>query len=168
MDYGDGTGLQPLTLNAGKTFTLSHTYKKTGTYLVTVTVTDDDGGVGTDTIIVRLAHAPKVALIKNKTLKRAESPLSLGGHFSDSPSTSWTASVDYGDGSGIQPLALKANKTFTLNHLYADSGLYTVTVTVTGEAGSTGSAVMQVTVKNVAPMVYAGSDVTAGLSGGLA
>ena len=54
VDYGDGTGVQTLILNAGKTFALRHTYTKKGTYKVTVKVTDDDGGVGIDTVWVRV------------------------------------------------------------------------------------------------------------------
>ena len=45
MDYGDGSGAQPVALS-GKTFRLSHTYREAGRFTVTVRVADDDGGVG--------------------------------------------------------------------------------------------------------------------------
>ncbi len=38
--------------------------------------------------------------------------LSGAGSFTDPDSISWTSAVDYGDGSGIQPLALADDKTF--------------------------------------------------------
>jgi pimeloyl-ACP methyl ester carboxylesterase len=51
VNYDDGFGAQPLTLT-DHTFDLGHTYTEPGVYFVTVVVTDDDGGVGTGTVIV--------------------------------------------------------------------------------------------------------------------
>ena len=55
VDYGDGTGVQSLTLN-GKAILLSHSYSDYGVYDVTVTVTDDESGVGTDSFQVEVKH----------------------------------------------------------------------------------------------------------------
>jgi PKD domain/FG-GAP repeat len=74
------------------------------------------------------------------------------GSFSDPDSSSWTATVDYGDGSGAQPLTLSGTS-FTLSHTYKDNGSYTVTVSVTDNQGATGSASATVTVNNVTPSV---------------
>ncbi len=82
------------------------------------------------------------------------------GSFSDTRSSGWTATVDYGDGSGSQPLALTADKHFTLAHTYGDDGRYTVVVAITGDAGLSGSARLAVRVREVAPTVSAGADVT--------
>ena len=49
----------------------------------------------------------------------------------DPGADTWTGTVDYGDGGGAQPLSLNVDKTFSLNHTYADNGVYTVRVTVT-------------------------------------
>jgi parallel beta-helix repeat protein len=49
VSYGDGSGTPALTLNPDKTFDLNHTYGTAGEYTVTVTVTDNHGGAGTDT-----------------------------------------------------------------------------------------------------------------------
>ena len=73
------------------------------------------------------------------------------GTFTDPDSTSWTATVDYGDGGGEQPLPLNPDRTFTLSHAYADNGAYPVTVKVKDDGGAEGSATLTVTVLNVPP-----------------
>ena len=52
VNYGDGSGTNPLTLS-GKTFQLSHTYATAGTDIVTVTVLDSNGGIGSKTSMFR-------------------------------------------------------------------------------------------------------------------
>jgi hypothetical protein len=47
VDYGDGSGPQQLNVRRDGSFRLRHRYERPGLYLVRVTVTDDDGGVGT-------------------------------------------------------------------------------------------------------------------------
>jgi hypothetical protein len=76
------------------------------------------------------------------------------GSFTDSDSTSWTGTVDYGDGTGSQTLNISGNN-FTLSHVYKDNNPnpYTVTVSITDNQGATGNATAQVTVNNVAPTV---------------
>jgi hypothetical protein len=61
------------------------------------------------------------------------------GSFADPGNDAWTASVDYGDGSGPQPVSL-SGKTFALSHVYAAAGTFRVTVTVGDDGGASGSA----------------------------
>ncbi|GAB4160572.1 MAG: hypothetical protein Fur0021_32730 [Candidatus Promineifilaceae bacterium] len=56
VDYGDGDGSEPLPLNPDKQFDLSHPYLDVGVYTVTVTVADNHGGVGSDTLQVTVVH----------------------------------------------------------------------------------------------------------------
>ncbi len=70
------------------------------------------------------------------------------GSLSDLDSTSWTATVDYGDGAGAQPLSLNGTN-FALSHTYQTPGTYTLAVTVTDERGASTSATEQIQV--VAP-----------------
>jgi len=79
-------------------------------------------------------------------------PYSTTGSFSDPDSSSWTATVDYGDGSGAQPLILSGTN-FTLNHIYTNEGSYTLTVSVTDNQGATGTATATITVNDVPPSV---------------
>src|SRR5574341_499122 len=67
------------------------------------------------------------------------------GWFSDAESTSWSGTVDFGDGSGVQALALDG-QSFTLQHLYSAPGTYRVTVQVTDDGGAVGADSLTVTV----------------------
>ena len=160
VDYGDGSGEQPLSLNADKTFNLSHVYTDNGSYTVTVTVSDDDSGVGTDSLTVTVSNvAPVVNAGPDATINEGDT-FSGSGSFIDPGSDSWTATVNYGDGSGIQALGINADKTFDLSHVYADNGIYTVTVTVSDDDSGVDNDTITVIVNNVAPTLYAGADQT--------
>jgi len=144
VDYGDGDGARPLALS-GTGFNLSHTYDHAGTFTITVTVTDDDGGADTQTATVTVSNlAPQVNAFAGATLLPGET-YGATGSFTDPGPDSWTATVDYGDGSGAQPLALNG-KSFSLSHTYAAPGSYTVTVTVTDDGGLSGTRTATVVV----------------------
>jgi FtsP/CotA-like multicopper oxidase with cupredoxin domain len=72
------------------------------------------------------------------------------GSFRASGAAPWTATVNYGDGSGDLTLAQNPSLTeigFALSHKFPDgSGIYTVTVTVTDGTGASGSDSFMVTV----------------------
>lgn len=107
---------------------------------------------------MRTNEAPIVTLGPDQSLSEGVA-LSRVASFSDEDaSTSWTATVNYGDGSGSAPLALAANKTFTLEHLF-EPGSYVVSVVVTDDAGAFGTGSFRVTVTNVAPTVYVSGSV---------
>lgn len=118
-------------------------------------ITDLSGTVFAATINT----APTAEIGADATLNEEDS-FSRTGSFSDPDSVSWTATVDYGDGSGLQPLALNADRTFNLSHVYADDGTFTVGVCITDDGGAIGCASFQVVVLNVPPTVDAGPDQT--------
>jgi VCBS repeat-containing protein len=76
----------------------------------------------------------------------------------------WTATVDYGDGTGVQPLAFTPDKQADLDHVYVDNGQYLVTVTVTDADGEVARDSITVTVDNVAPTASLDGD-TMGVRG---
>jgi len=144
VDYGDGSGLQALTLS-GMSFTLDHTYQNNGSNTVTVEVTDDDGATSSGQFSMTVQNvSPSVNAGPNITVLEG-GPFSSPGSFTDPGADSWSATVDYGDGSGVQALAL-SGKSFTLSHVYAVEGTYDATVTVTDDDGGAGSGSLTVTV----------------------
>ncbi|MFH1921247.1 MAG: PKD domain-containing protein, partial [Planctomycetota bacterium] len=129
-----------------------HTYADNGVYVVTLRVTDDDGGVGVDTLTVTVGNvAPTVNAGPDQTVNEG-APVSFSGSFTD-PGAADTHSIqwDFGDGS-------TATGSLTPNHIYADDDTYTVTLTVTDDDGGVGIDTLTVTVNNVAPTVNAGAD----------
>jgi len=152
VDYGDGTGMQPLEVNNG-TLTLRHVYADDGRYTVTLTVADDDGGVGVATRQVYVYNVTPTVSATGGSLNEG-SMFTSSGSFTDPGADTWTATVDYGDGTARQPLALNG-KSFLLEHVYADSGTYWVSITVRDSDGAAGSTRVFATVRNVAPVVSA-------------
>lgn len=93
---------------------------------------------------------PAIALGQNVTLDEGDA-LSRYGLFTDSDSGNWSATVNYGDGSGNQTLALNPDKTFLVTHSFSDNGSYLVEVCITDDQSLKECSSFQVTVNNVAP-----------------
>ena len=84
----------------------------------------------------------------------------IGGFF-DGAGALWTATVDYAAGGGAEALALTAggdgqSGAFSSRHTWPDDGRRTVTVAVSSETARPASALVAVTVRNVAPSVAGG------------
>jgi len=135
-NFGDGTNA------SGKTTT--KTYANNGTFTMTLTVTDVFGWQKTSSRLVTIGNvAPQIAPFNGATILQGETYTS-GGSFTDPGAAAWIASVNYGDGTGNQPLAL-TGKTFSLSHTFAAAGTFTVAVTVTdGDALATRGATVVV------------------------
>ncbi|MGV2340547.1 MAG UNVERIFIED_CONTAM: PKD domain-containing protein [Planctomycetaceae bacterium] len=95
--------------------------------------------------------------------------LNVDGAFYDPDSRSWTATVDYGDGSGPKPLALNDSREFTLSHLYLAPGTWTVTVQVIDSGLAVGTSSFDVVVANLAPEAdFSSFSITSQISEGAA
>jgi PKD repeat protein len=110
---------------------------------------DGDGGVGTDTMTVTVDNvAPTVDAGPDQTSNEGD-PVICSGSFADPGADNHTIVWDFGDGASD-------SGTLTPSHVYADNGVYTVTLTVTDGDGGVGTDTMTATVDNVAPVANAG------------
>jgi uncharacterized repeat protein (TIGR01451 family) len=143
IDWGDGSDQNILEIPAGlRSFTASHLYRNNppgepaGSFTISIELVDDDGGSASDaTSLVVTNVTPQVFAGSDLT---TTGMLERSGHFIDPGEDIWSATVDYGDGSGLQALTLDG-KTFMLAHTYTKVGNFTVIVTVTDGDGATGS-----------------------------
>ena len=151
-DFGDSS---PNSSNAATT----HTYNAVGTYVASLTVTDDDGDANTDTVDISVvANVAPVAAAAG-TPSSGKAPLvvaftSAGSDDADGTITSY--SWDFGDSSPPDP-------TEAPFHTYAAAGVYTATLTVTDDSGDSDTATVVTTVNaNQAPTAIANGSPDAG------
>ncbi len=138
-DFGDGstgTGMNP-----------SHSYAAVGTYTVRLTVTDDSGlsdPAETTATISDGSNLPPVAAPNGPYSAGAGTAILFDGSGSTDPDGTIAAfDWDFGDGSagtGMNP-----------SHSYATVGTYTVTLTVTDDAGATDAAATTAIIGDAAP-----------------
>ncbi|HCE42492.1 MAG TPA: hypothetical protein DET40_02970, partial [Lentisphaeria bacterium] len=150
-NFGDsttGTGVSP-----------THVYAATGTYTVTLIVTDNLGATGTATTTANIALAANVLPVARPAgpyTGTAGQAVSLSGAAStDSDGTIASYAWNFGDsttGTGA-----------TTTHAYAAAGTYTVSLTVTDNRGGTNTATTTATIAqaaNVLPVARAGGPYT--------
>jgi hypothetical protein len=135
VDYGDGRGPQWLTLGADNSVALCNRYTRSGVYQVLVRVFDDDGGVGSATLNVNVRNDLPQLFMGDAEVVRAGEDMQHTARFTDAGADAWTATVDYGDGSGVQPLAIQSDGTLLFARRYQRPGKYRVTVTVLDDDG---------------------------------
>jgi Tol biopolymer transport system component len=150
-----------------KQWTLSHEPLAVGTYDVIVSVTDGEGATGSDTFRHTVTNVdPSVNLGAEAFLDfgaalHRRAVLSDPGSNSPvpQPAETYSATVDYGDGTGVSDLVLDGNY-FWLDHTYAKPGTYVVSVNASDSNGGVGSGFLTVHVVNHRPVVDAGRDET--------
>ena len=169
--WGDGSTSSPTatapTSTTNGSFSLpAHTYGDDGSFTVTITVTDGDGGSVSDSsfdVTVNNVAPTFVAgsLPADETIDEGGSSTAGTVGFGDPAlgDDSYTVTVDWGDGSTSSPTATAptsaANGSFSLPaHTYGDDGSFTVTITVAdGDGGSVTDSSFDVTVDNMAPTI---------------
>lgn len=151
-DFGDS--------NTANTADVSHTYGATGTYNAVLTVTDDNGATDTASITIDVNPVPNVppTAVASCVPTSGKEPLTVvcnssGSSDSDGTIVGWQ--WDFGDG-------YTAN-TASASHAIAAAGNYTVTLTVTDNAGGQSTDTVDVTVNaNQPPTADANGTPTSG------
>jgi PKD repeat protein/KaiC/GvpD/RAD55 family RecA-like ATPase len=141
-DFGDGTGATGIVV--------SHAYIQSGTYSVTLTVTDDDGAVGytlgTENILNRgTTNQPPIAVfvLSSQEVYTGEAVAFDASGSYDPDGTIANYLWNFGDGFTTM------DKITT--HAYPDNGFYMVTLTVTDDDGTANATIAFVTALNRAP-----------------
>lgn len=154
VNWGDGTPVQSFTFppDSPRQMRIPHRYRDdnpTGTPQEDFTFQlswRDQHGAGNSGILTTIVRnaAPRVFTGLPAFLRPGQT-LNRIGYFVDPGRDTWTATVDFGDGSGPQPLDLN-DHFLHMHHSYAQEGSFTVTVTVRDDDGGVGLATFQVRV----------------------
>ena len=129
---------------------------------VTGVIIDKDGGRHGDmtTVTVNNVKPMVTAPADQNATEGSGASLNLGSFSDPGADSPWTGSVNWGDGSSntaIGPFS-SVGSLGSASHTFANSGSYTVKVSVTDKDGGTGYATFKVTVSNVAPTVTAAAN----------
>jgi PKD repeat protein len=137
-DFGDGS--------VGFGATRSHAYTHPGTYLVTLSVTDNDGGAGGATLLVTVANLAPTAVVPADFSTPTFTFVTFDATGSADPDGSIVSYVwNFGDGG--------TGNGSSVRHRFTTQGVRTVTLTVTDDRGATAQRSLNVTVTNTAPSV---------------
>jgi PKD repeat protein len=141
---------------ASGTATAKHAYCKAGDYIVTVTVQDEDGGIGSQSFTVHASNVPP-KVVATDLFAYACTPITLRACFYD---PGWcethTAVWDFGDCTPVSPAEVVETHTppegvgsATASHVYHDCGEFHATCVVTDSAGGSGTESIVVRVVDV-------------------
>jgi len=137
-DFGDGTN--------GTGVVATHAYADDDIYVVTLTVTDDDGEIASTTATKTVLNRAPIALFtESSTMVLTGEVITFNASDSyDQDGFIVSYLWDFGDGSNASGVIV--------NHLYADDGVYNVTLTVTDDDGATTSTSATKTILNRPPV----------------
>ncbi len=161
VDWGDGSSTQA-TSAAGIIAPAAHSYARAGVFNARVTVTDKDGGAGSASFLVAVANVAPVitAPPAQSAVEGASAALSLGSFTDAALDGPWTVTIDWGDGASNVVVHTAPGILSAPPHVYADNGVYLVTLAVKDAPGASSVARFAVSVANAPPLITAAANQT--------
>ncbi|UGV41962.1 PKD domain-containing protein [Methanococcoides orientis] len=144
IDWGDGTNAETFSYPAETTaFSETHQYldddpssTQSDEYTVTVTVSDDDGGVDTASTIVRVNNvAPeRISLSFPFEPISVNEPLTISSDYTDVGTLdTHTVTIDWGEGDSASDVSVSSLNADYSSHSYTSAGVYKISLTVTDD-----------------------------------
>jgi hypothetical protein len=122
----------------------SHAYAASGSYTVTVKVTDRRGVSGSASrAVAHYCNRPPAVTVTGRASASCTAGASATFAIADADGASdapWSWTIAWGDGSTSSGSASAASSAVTAPHAYLANGSYAVTITVTDRRGLTGTA----------------------------
>lgn len=131
----------------GSSLSFSFVPQDQGKYVLTLSVTDDDGGVDTDTLLVRVSNAaPRVAVAGPASGVRGQERQFMGGYTDAGLVDTHMVAWDFGDGSSIGYVPATADS-LKAAHVYKANGTYSLRFKVRDNDGAVTTATHTVTIR---------------------
>lgn len=149
VDFSDGAVFDWFfeTGHTGSGEVNQHAFTDEDTYVVSLIVDDPVYGIHTATTTVPVKNAnPTIDTIAPITIAQREWVEAAGAFTDPGQDEQFTATVDYGDGTGAQPLSL-GDGTFNLTHQYFTAGDFTITIVLDDGDGGEDTLTISVTVE---------------------
>ena len=154
-DFGDGSAPVSYAATANVPFGQDHTYSDSGSYTVTLTVTDSEGAVGLSTVQIDVVNqAPDSLAVHGPTDALAGRSVMITGTARDYSGDQLRGTLDFGDGSRM-PVILQVSNAgngpgggqqtqyeFVAQHVFTSGGLLPVTLSVVDQDGSESTSQM--------------------------
>jgi PKD repeat protein len=152
--FGDG--------GTGSGVTTSHRYSRTGSFTVTLTVTDDIGKKGTTSSAVSVGGGavPTAVIALSPQAPTVNQNVNFDGSQSVAPSGRSIRSYEWAFGDGTTASGVR------VDHRYISAGQFTVILTVTDDTGAKGSANATVSVSTTEGQVPTASFTISPTTGG--
>jgi len=131
--------------------TPTHVYSEPGVFLVTLVVTDDDSGVGSDSLTVTVHNLPPTASAGGPYSGDEGATIPITGTGSDPGGGALSYAWDL-NGDGVYTDAFTATTAYS----WGEPGVYTVSLRVADSGGLIATASATVTVLNLPPTASAG------------
>ena len=145
-NFGDGTTVE-------NELAPEHAYQKTGSYMVSLEITNEKGKTTISKIPVEVVPVvPQILSLSAKAASKSEDAIDFSAVIDNPQSEALTYTWDFGDGSNktySEKADTEQNKGRNVSHVYAEEGTYAVTLKVSNKTGGQAVEVISVAIDSV-------------------